>query len=161
MPSLVDLPPELIEKTHLEHEQISLAELPEQDQQQHGPVYSGALRLTNRYMQAATRRSFLENFEVWHILAPDDACIQKFCTMAKTADLTTTFKALTFAVDDDYSMRALDAVMAASGSETESEATHVFDERSGGMVPAAYFGNREALLEALSVCVNVTSFLVC
>jgi hypothetical protein len=26
------------------------------------------------------------------------------------------------------------------------------------MVPAAYFGNREALLEALSVCVNVTSF---
>jgi hypothetical protein len=156
MPSLVDPPPELIEKIHLEHEQLVLAELSEQDQQQHGPVHSGALRLTNRYMEAATRHSFLENFEVWQILAPDDACIQKFCTMAKTSDLATTLKALNFTVDDDYSMRAQGAVIAASGSDTE--ATHVLDEGSGGMVPAAYFGNGEALLEAFRVCVNVTSF---
>jgi hypothetical protein len=161
MPSLSDLPPELINQIHLEHEQLVLAELSGQQRQQqrHGScavaVNFGALRLANRFIERATRRSFLlEHFDVWQIQAPNDADIQKFCMMAKTADLAASVRQLHLRVDDDDYSKCVQGTVGAA-SESEVEATHVFDDVSGALVPAAYFRNREALLEAFRACVNV------
>jgi hypothetical protein len=160
MPSLADLPPELINQVHLEHEQLLLAELSHEEQHTRIGIATklGSFRLTDSYMQHATRRSFLEYFGEWHIEAPNDAEIRKFCNMAKTSDLAASVKSLELYVDDDLSMRVQDAVSTATGSEME--ATHGFDEGSGAMFPAAYFRNRKALTEALSACVNVAELRV-
>jgi hypothetical protein len=156
MPSLTDLPPELIVRIYHEHDQLLLAELPSAEKDQAIGVATQLVpfRLTNRYIELATRRSFVENyFAAWHITASNDAEIQKFCTMAKTPYLAAAIVQLNFCVDDDYSMRVQDTVVAPSGSDIE--ATHVFDDTFGALVPAAYFRNRDALVEAFRACVNV------
>jgi hypothetical protein len=155
MPSLVDLPPELINQIHLEHEQILFDELTHEEQHERIGIAAklGSLRLTNRYIERATRRSFTEYFGVWNIKTPNDADIQWFCDMAKTPDLAASVKELNLFVDDDYSMRVQGTVLDAAGSEMD--ATHVFDSGFGAVVPAAYFRNRDALIGAFGACVNV------
>jgi len=100
MPGLLDLPPELIEQVHFEHEQmVSL----EHEDGIGVAEELGHFRLTSRYIERATRRAFVQKyFAVWHFKASDDASIEKICAMASTLDLAAAIKVLKFYVDDDY-----------------------------------------------------------
>lgn len=180
MPSLHDLPTELIDQIHHHLEDLLINGRPLAEQA--GVAADlGQCRLTSRYIERATRRSFVETwFGGWIFQAPDDASIEKFCTMAKTPDLAKAITEINFFVDDDYTMEVhegkpdliasiqklgLGDEDAASSKTREGpsfttdglKATHVFDEVTCTMVPVAYYRNRDALKEAFLACENVTT----
>lgn len=105
MPGLQDLPPELIDQIHREYETLLIDGRPPTELA--GVAEDlGNFRLTSRYIERATRHSFVEVwFGSWSIDAPDDESIQRFCAMAKTPDLAASVRELNVFVDDDYSMK--------------------------------------------------------
>lgn len=103
MPGLLDLPPEIIEHIYLIHTQLALAEYENSARVAKDLCNS---RLTNGYIERATRRAFVkQHFATWLVNAPDDVNIQKFCTMASTPDLAAAIEELVLLVDKDYTTK--------------------------------------------------------
>lgn len=107
MPGLLDLPPELIEQIHFAHERLIEAE----HKNNFGTAEElGRSRLTCRYFQGATRRSFVQKtFVIWIVKAPDIENIQRLCAMARTPDLAAAIRKLCLAFDDDFTMEIANA----------------------------------------------------
>jgi len=92
MLGLLDLPPELLEK-------VSQYLLLWDDR-----AHLSSLRLSCRYVEQATRRSFrLERFKTTQIREPrDDTCdVQKFCSITKIPDLAKAIKRIGIRCADD------------------------------------------------------------
>jgi hypothetical protein len=165
MSGLVDLPPKLIEKIFAFTEEYVLATQYQEKEYEFGdesewtPSPKAPIsRLTNRYIEAATRRLFIDSyFHNWHIKAADDQSIQKFCMIVNTSDiLVKGLKYLSVYVDDDQMISKRHAHLQLDGVTAQNdETTHCYDDETGAMVPTAYFQNRDAIIQAFRACTGL------
>lgn len=182
MPGFLDLPPELVEQIYLEYEASIHAQRSCVHDMEGVAETLGQLRLVCRHIEQSTRKLFVKDwFEGWIIKRPDDESIQRFCEMAKIPDLAASLTSLSISCDDDASMqvqetqsyrlssiqdfiwkiaRALGILTGYLKAEAPfppgPEATHVFDNVIGAMVPVAYLKNMDALVKALRACENIS-----
>lgn len=187
MPGFLDLPPELVEQIYLEYEASMYAQIPCAHYVTGIAESLGQLRLVCRHIEQSVRNSFLKDyFEHWIIKRPDDESIQRFCEMAKTPDLAASLTSMEIWCDDDGSMQVQEAhssqistvldliwkfaraigyltgyLKAEASSSPEFEATHVFDDATGAMIPVAYLKNKNALEKALRACENISELWFC
>lgn len=167
MPGLLDLPPELIELIFDKCEEVGYEEwCAENDEDDYWPPRAGVppFRSTCRYIERATCRRFAEIYlrdGHWEIAA-NDADIEKFCAQTKVKEFAANKKELLFGFDDDIIAKA-NLELAVSGQIDGAEssscaATHQFDEATGVLVPLHLYRNRDAIVEALRACGNLTEF---
>jgi len=164
MPSLLDLPPELIELIFDKCEEIAYeAWCAENDEVKYWPPSCGIppFRSVCRYIEGATRRRFAQVYigdGHWQIAAKD-ADIEKFCAQAKVKEFAANKTSLVFGFDAD--IRSLE--LGASGPinsdpPSGNAATHVVDNTTGASVPSHLHRNRDAIVEAFRACKNLTWF---
>ena len=168
MPGLLDLPPELIEQIFDKCEEVAYEEwCTENDEDDYWPPKSGVppFRSTCRYIGRATCRRFAEVYlgDGHSEIAAKDADIEKLCAQARVKEFAANKKRLSFGFDDDGSARA-SLNLEASGSidschSASCTATHQFDGATGALVPLHLYRNRDAIVEALPACKNLTEFL--
>jgi hypothetical protein len=134
MPGLLDLPPELIEQIFtFTEEYVRAAQYQvEKPWREHEPATKPKVpvsRLTNKYIESATQRLFIDRFfDTWHIKAADEQSIQRFCKIVQGH------------LQSDGDMLQ------------EDEATQLLDPETGAMVPVAYFQNRDRIVQAFRAC---------
>jgi hypothetical protein len=149
MPCLLDLPPELIEQIY---------DPCENDDDQDNMI---DFRLTCKYIEKSTRRSFRR----WHFackdITMDDASIERFCVMMKTPGIAKSIEEIEIHADDDGT-RARRARETNSGVETSSvdHSTLFMSENPDQLVPAALLRHSGALLEALTAIKNLRVFIL-
>lgn len=168
MPGLLDLPPELIEQIFDKCEEVAYGEwCKENDEDDYWLPESGVppFRSTCRYVERATCRRFAKVYlgDGHAEIAAKDSDIEKFCAQARVEEFAANKKRLAFGFDDDISAKA-NLELEASGSidscnSSIGTATHQIDEVTGALVPLHLYRNRDAIVEALRACKNLTSFL--
>lgn len=138
----------------------------ENDEDDYWPPRAGVppFRSTCRYIERATCRRFAEIYLTnghWEIAAKD-ADIETFCAQARVQEFAANKKELSFGCDNDISAKAnLELAVSGQIDGTESSscaATHQFDEATGALVPLHLYRNRDAIVEALRACGNLTEF---
>lgn len=105
MPELLDLPPELIELIFNEHDALKYQEQEDTgDNKTTAPLF----RLTSRYIEQCTRRTFAATyFDTWHVKTLDAASLQSFYAMTRATDLARYVETLMLYVGDDRSAQHL------------------------------------------------------
>jgi hypothetical protein len=160
MPGLLDLPPELIEQIfafteeYVRAAQYQVEEPWGEDEPAEKPK-APVSRLTNKYIESATRRLFIDKFfDTWHIKAADDQSIQRFCEIVNTSDLLVRgLRGLAIYADDDQMIAERQGhIQPDDDMLHEDEATHLLDPETGAMVPVAYFQNRDRIAQAFRAC---------
>jgi hypothetical protein len=160
MPGLLDLPPELIEQIFAFTEEYVRAaqyqvEEPWCEDESAAKPKAPVSRLTNKYIESATRRLFIDrSFDTWHIKAADNQSIRRFCKIVDTSDLLVRgLRGLAIYADDDQMIAERQGYMQPVDDMLhEDEATHMLDPETGAMVPVAYFQNRGRIVQAFRAC---------
>jgi hypothetical protein len=139
MPCLLNLPPELIEQIYNPFEN---------DDDEDNMI---DFRLTCKYIEKSTRRSFRRWHFAWKVIKMNDASIERVCVTMQTPDLANSIEELEIHAEDDGTA-ARKAREKHSGVEICSvdRFTLARLENADQLVPAALLRHSDALLAALS-----------
>lgn len=146
MPSLLELPPELIQQIYDSYQCTWYLH------------QMGSLRLTCRYIEKAVRRSFRLSYFNHQVIRPEEDSIERFCALAKIPDLAKSVTSIKFMACDDAMTCEEKAKNICHGVQVTSvdPPAIALPDQLARLLPTTLLTHSGALLAALVATENVT-----